>query len=106
MYHPKTHPRSIAMARVLISLIGSVTTASFIFLLTAAWIGWNTLGPSLYRFDSSPGFVILLLIVNVFSIILQPVMLVSNNLQETANQQRYEEVVKQLAEIKALLPKG
>lgn len=105
-YHPRTHPRGIRVAGWVIGLFGTVAATLFILIVTLVWIGWNTFGPSQYRFDPSPSFFVLLLLMNIISIVMQPLILVSNNLQEAANQKRFEDLSKHVEALTNSIPNG
>lgn len=94
--HPKLHPNSERLASALLSRFGTVSTAALILGWCIFWIVWNSIAPDSLRFDPSPAFVIMLLICNIISLFLQPLMLISNNLQESANAKRAEELQAEL----------
>src|SRR3989339_1677362 len=56
--------------------IGSMGFFFLIFCWTAAWLGWNTLGPQELRFDPFPAFVLWLFISNAVQIMLLPLIMV------------------------------
>jgi len=61
-----------------------VGTIGFFFILsfwTLGWFLWNVYGPTSYRFDPSPAFVIWLFISNVLQLTLLPLIMVGQNLE-------------------------
>jgi uncharacterized membrane protein len=61
--------------------VGTMGFFGIIFLWTVCWLGWNTLGPSNFRFDPFPGFVLWLFISNMIQIFLMPLIMIGQNLQ-------------------------
>lgn len=61
--------------------IGSMGFFLLIFFWTVIWLGLNTLGPTEYRFDPYPAFVLWLFISNMIQILLMPLLLIGQNLQ-------------------------
>ena len=47
---------------------------------TVVWLLWNLLGPSNYRFDPAPAFVLWLFVSNMIQILLMPLIMVGQNL--------------------------
>lgn len=97
--HPKLHPRSEKLASILLAKFGTVFTAFVIILFSIFWIGWNSLAPAFLKFDPAPSFVIMLLISNFIQLFLQPLVLVSNNLQESANAKRAEDLQTEISNL-------
>ena len=62
--------------------VGSMGFFLIIFFWTIAWLGWNILAPESMRFDPSPAFVLWLFISNMIQILLLPLIMVGQNLQE------------------------
>jgi uncharacterized membrane protein len=59
-----------------------VGTMGFFFIIfgwTLIWLGWNTLAPKEWRFDSYPAFVLWLFLSNVIQIFLMPPIMVGQN---------------------------
>jgi uncharacterized membrane protein len=59
-----------------------VGTMGFFFIIfgwTLIWLGWNTLAPKEWRFDSYPAFVLWLFLSNVIQIFLMPLIMVGQN---------------------------
>ena len=61
--------------------VGTMGFFLLIFFWTVMWLGFNTLGPSEYRFDPYPAFVLWLFISNMVQILLMPLLLIGQNLQ-------------------------
>lgn len=61
--------------------VGTMGFFLLIFFWTVIWLGFNTLGPSEYRFDPYPAFVLWLFISNMIQIFLMPLLLIGQNLQ-------------------------
>ncbi|MBX4195702.1 DUF1003 domain-containing protein [Candidatus Parcubacteria bacterium] len=68
--------------------IGSLGFFLFLIFWTLAWLGWNMFGPSEYRFDPGPAFVIWLFISNILQLILLPLILVGQNVEAKAADRR------------------
>ena len=87
--------------------VGSMGFFLVIFAWTAAWLGWNALGPRALRFDPFPAFVLWLFISNMIQIFLMPLIMVGQNLQNRHSEARaesdYEVNVKAEREIEAIL---
>jgi uncharacterized membrane protein len=79
------HRRRLSrLERLAIWITERVGTMGFflvIFVWTLAWLGWNTLAPSVFRFDPFPAFVLWLFLSNVIQISLMPLIMVGQNLQ-------------------------
>jgi uncharacterized membrane protein len=61
--------------------VGTMGFFLLIFFWTVVWLGFNTLGPTEYRFDPYPAFVLWLFISNMIQIFLMPLLLIGQNLQ-------------------------
>lgn len=87
--------------------IGSMGFFLLIFIWTALWLGWNTLGPINLRFDPFPAFVLWLFISNMIQIFLMPLIMIGQNLQgrhaETRAEADFEVNVKAEREIETIL---
>ena len=70
--------------------VGTMEFFFAIFCWTAAWLGWNTLGPRALRFDPFPAFVLWLFISNMIQIFLMPLIMVGQNLQGRHSEARAE----------------
>jgi len=85
------------------------TMGFFLILLawTIFWLGWNVFGPSHMRFDPFPAFVLWLFISNMIQILLMPLIMVGQNLQnrhaELRAQSEYEINLRLSKEIKEIL---
>ncbi len=87
--------------------VGTMGFFFIIFLWTAIWLTWNTLGPEKYRFDPAPAFVLWLIISNLIQIHLMPLIMVGQNVQSKHDSLRaehdYETNVKAEKEIETVL---
>lgn len=70
--------------------VGSMGFFALIFIWTVFWLGWNTVGPSEFRFDPYPAFVLWLFISNMIQILLLPLIMVGQNLQGRHSEARAE----------------
>lgn len=70
--------------------VGSMGFFVIIFIWTACWLGWNTLGPKNLRFDPFPGFVLWLFISNMIQLFLMPLIMIGQNLQAAHTDMRAE----------------
>jgi uncharacterized membrane protein len=61
--------------------VGTMGFFFVIFIWTACWLGWNSLGPKETRFDPYPAFVLWLFISNMIQIFLMPLIMIGQNLQ-------------------------
>jgi uncharacterized membrane protein len=61
--------------------VGTMGFFFAIFIWTAFWLGWNSLGPKEARFDPFPAFVLWLFISNMIQIFLMPLIMIGQNLQ-------------------------
>jgi uncharacterized membrane protein len=71
--------------------VGSMKFFFLIFIWSISWLGWNTLAPSVMRFDPYPAFVLWLFISNMIQIFLMPLIMVGQNLQSKHAEIRAEE---------------
>ena len=87
--------------------VGSMGFFILIFAWTLVWLGFNTLGPSSWRFDPFPAFVLWLFLSNVLQIFLMPLIMIGQNLQgshaEARAESDYEVNVKAERGIEAIL---
>jgi len=70
--------------------VGSI---EFFFILTIwsiGWLVWNLLGPVNLRFDPAPAFVIWLFLSNVIQLILLPLIMIGQNLDDRHSNLRAE----------------
>lgn len=70
--------------------VGTMGFFLIIFFWTVTWIGLNTLGPTEFRFDPYPAFVMWLFISNTIQIFLMPLLLIGQNLQGRHAESRAE----------------
>jgi uncharacterized membrane protein len=68
--------------------VGSMGFFVVIFIWTILWLSWNMLAPKAIRFDPYPGFVLWLFISNMIQLFLMPLILIGQNLQSKASDQR------------------
>lgn len=68
--------------------VGSMGFFVIIFLWTVIWLSWNVFAPKAVRFDPFPGFVLWLFISNMIQLFLMPLILIGQNLQAKASDQR------------------
>ena len=87
--------------------VGSVGFFIIIFVWTAFWLLWNTVGPIEMRFDPYPAFVLWLFISNTIQLFLLPLLLICQNLQsrhaETRAEVDFEINLKSEKELEAVL---
>ena len=87
--------------------VGTMGFFGIICLWSFVWLGWNTLGPRVMRFDPFPAFVLWLFLSNVIQIVLMPLIMVGQNLQGSHDEARaeseYETSVRAERENKAIL---
>jgi uncharacterized membrane protein len=82
------------MEKIALSTTKKIGTMGFfiiIFLWTILWIAWNTLGPKELRFDPFPAFELWLFISNTIQLLLLPLLLVGQNLQNKYNEIRMKQ---------------
>lgn len=81
------------LERCAISIAKSIGSAGFFVILlciTTAWLGWNMLAPVALRFDPYPAFVLWLFIVNIFQLMMMPLLMISQNLSNRHSDARAE----------------
>lgn len=79
--------------RIAISIsyrIGSTGFFLIVICVTVVWLGWNMFGPVEMRFDPYPAFVLWLFIVNIFQLIMMPLIMISQNLNGRHSDARAE----------------
>ncbi len=77
--------------RISMAISDKVGTFGFfiiLFLWTAVWLLWNTFAPEHLRFDPYPAFVLWLFVSNVIQLILLPLLLIAENLQDKVAHER------------------
>ena len=70
--------------------IGSAGFFLILILVTASWLGWNMFAPLAMRFDPYPAFVLWLFIVNIFQLMMMPLLMISQNLSGRHSDARAE----------------
>jgi uncharacterized membrane protein len=87
--------------------VGTMGFFIIIFIWTASWLLWNSLGPRNMRFDPYPAFVLWLFISNMIQIFLMPLLLIGQNLggrhAELRAESDFEVNMKAEREIEAIL---
>src|SRR5665811_861616 len=87
--------------------VGTMGFFLIILVWTILWLGWNIVAPKPLQFDPYPGFVFWLFISNMIQILLMPLIMVGQNLQERHSDARaqadYELNTKAEREIEAIL---
>ncbi len=90
----KVHQESLSnMDKLAIWITDHVGTMGFFFIIfiwTAVWLTWNSLGPVNSRFDPYPAFVLWLFISNMIQIFLMPLIMIGQNLQSAHAELRAE----------------
>lgn len=69
--------------KVAVSVTRKIGTMTFFFIImfwSVIWLGWNIFGPTKFRFDPSPAFVLWLFISNLIQLMLMPLIMVSQNI--------------------------
>ncbi len=87
------HERLSKMDKLAIWITDHVGTMGFFFVIfvwTACWLTWNSLGPKEMRFDPYPAFVLWLFISNMIQIFLMPLIMIGQNLQSNHAEIRAE----------------
>jgi uncharacterized membrane protein len=104
------HREKATVERLAIWITDHVGTMGFFLIIlvwTILWLGWNIIAPKPLQFDPYPGFVFWLFISNMIQILLMPLIMVGQNLQERHSDQRaeadYEVNTKAEREIEAIL---
>ena len=81
------------LERIAINISRCVGSASFFLILicvTVSWLAWNMFGPVQMRFDPYPAFVLWLFIVNIFQLMMMPLLMISQNLNGRHSDARAE----------------
>jgi len=90
----KQHRASLsALDQLAVWVTQHVGTMGFFLLIliwTLGWLGWNTLGPTEHRFDPYPAFVLWIFIANIVQIMLMPLIMIGQNLQNRHSELRAE----------------
>lgn len=105
--HAEKLTRLEKLAFLVTEKVGTMGFFLVIFMWTAFWLAWNTLGPASARFDPFPAFVMWLFISNMIQILLMPLIMIGQNLQgrhaEARAESDFEVNVKAEREIEAVL---
>lgn len=81
------------LERIAIGISRRVGSAGFFLVLvcvTISWLGWNMFGPEELRFDPYPAFVLWLFIINIFQLMMMPLLMISQNLNGRHSDARAE----------------
>lgn len=81
------------LERIAIGISRRVGSAGFFLALvcvTVSWLGWNMFGPEELRFDPYPAFVLWLFIINIFQLMMMPLLMISQNLNGRHSDARAE----------------
>ncbi|MEK7194539.1 MAG: DUF1003 domain-containing protein [Patescibacteria group bacterium] len=70
--------------------VGSIEFFSILLVWSFGWLAWNLFGPIGLRFDPAPAFVIWLFLSNVIQLILLPLILIGQNLDDRHSNLRAE----------------
>lgn len=70
--------------------IGSAGFFLILLCVTISWLGWNIFAPQELRFDPYPAFVLWLFIVNIFQLMMMPLLMISQNLNNRHSDARAE----------------
>lgn len=71
------------LEKIAVLVTGKIGTMGFFFIImfwSFIWLGWNIFGPTKFRFDPSPAFVLWLFISNLIQLMLMPLIMVSQNI--------------------------
>lgn len=78
------------VAVVIARRIGSAGFFLILICITASWLGWNVFAPVALRFDPYPAFVLWLFIVNIFQLMMMPLLMISQNMSSRHSDARAE----------------
>jgi len=78
--HRQNFSRLDRLALWITEHVGSMGFFIIIFVWTFIWLLWNTLAPTVVRFDPYPGFVLWLFISNMIQLLLMPLIMIGQNL--------------------------
>ncbi len=81
-------PLSERFAYTLHKMVGSLGFFFLILIWTVAWLAWNMYAPLELRFDPAPAFVIWLFASNILQLILLPIIMVGQNIEDRAADKR------------------
>jgi uncharacterized membrane protein len=68
--------------------VSSMLFFVLIFFWTFGWLAWNMFAPKAWRFDPFPGFVLWLFLSNMIQLLLMPLIMIGQNLQNREADQR------------------
>jgi uncharacterized membrane protein len=92
--HRVAHQMALSRSeRFAVFMHRSVGSLGFFFIIlfwTVVWLGWNIWAPDSLRFDPAPAFVIWLFASNILQLILLPVIMVGQNIEDRAAERRAE----------------
>lgn len=71
--------------------VGSIKFFSILMVWSLGWLIWNLFGPTHLRFDPAPAFVIWLFLSNIIQLILLPLILIGQNLENRHTNMQAEE---------------
>lgn len=71
--------------------VGSIEFFVILALWSLGWLAWNLFAPVGLRFDPAPAFVIWLFLSNVLQLVLLPLILIGQNLEDRYTNMRAEE---------------
>ena len=78
------------VAVVIAHRIGSAGFFLVLICITVSWLGWNIFAPDPMRFDPYPAFVLWLFIVNIFQLMVLPLLMISQNMNNRHSDARAE----------------
>ena len=81
------------LERIAIFISAHIGSAGFFVILlcvTMGWLGWNMFAPEALRFDPYPAFVLWLFIINIFQLMMMPLLMISQNLNNRHSDARAE----------------
>lgn len=81
------------LERIAVAISDRIGSAGFFLILiciTTTWLGWNMFGPLEMRFDPYPAFVLWLFIVNIFQLMMMPLLMITQNLNGRHSDARAE----------------
>jgi uncharacterized membrane protein len=71
--------------------VGSIEFFSILLVWSIGWLLWNIFAPTGWRFDPAPAFVIWIFLSNVIQLVLLPLILIGQNLENRYANMRSEE---------------
>ncbi len=81
------------LERIAVGISKCIGSAGFFLILiciTIVWLAWNMVGPLALRFDPYPAFVLWLFIINIFQLMVMPLLMISQNLNSRHSDARAE----------------